>query len=223
MPLTLRRNGVKMDEYYKFENTPLPYAYNALEPYIDTKTMELHHDRHLQTYINNLNALVKKHPQLQEWTLEKMVCYSDRLPRNDGMQLRFNAGGVYNHEFFFEGLTPPNNREAPIGNLAEAINETFLSFDGFKNQFKQAAMSVMGSGYAWLVLNKRCELQIVITSNQMTPICERLCPILNLDVWEHAHYLKHYNQRAAYIDDWFHVINWERALGNYLRCTQYCY
>ena len=201
------------NEYYPFVNLPLPYAYDALEPYIDEKTMHLHHDKHLQTYIDNLNKVLDAHPELQSVSLTELLKYLSRMPADVQQPIRNNGGGVYNHRFYFALLTNPSEGEA-VGHLGEAITRTFGSFQNFKDQFKQAALSVFGSGYAWLVLNNG-RLEIMTTANQNTSIELRLGPILAIDVWEHAYYLKHYNVRADYIDDWFKVVNWEQAELNY--------
>ena len=201
------------NEYYPFVNLPLPYAYDALEPYIDEKTMHLHHDKHLQTYIDNLNKVLDAHPELQSLSLTELLKYLSRMPADVQQPIRNNGGGVYKHRFYFALLTNPTEGEA-VGHLGEAITRTFGSFQNFKDQFKQAALSVFGSGYAWLVLNNG-RLEIMTTANQNTSIELRLGPILAIDVWEHAYYLKHYNVRADYIDDWFQVVNWEQAELNY--------
>lgn len=206
-----------MYEHYKFENKPLPYDYSALEPYIDTKTMELHHDKHLQTYVDNLNLALKNYPALHSWSLEKLLYNTDRLPKEIRTAVHNNGGGVYNHNFYFEGMANSEIKK-PIGNLATAIDNFFGSYDEFKSKFKQQALSVFGSGYAWLVMDRMGNLKIITTANQDTPIVKNLCPILVIDVWEHAYYLKHYNKRTDYIDDWFQVINWEKAEENYMKC-----
>lgn len=206
------------NEHYPFVNLPLPYDYNALEPFIDEKTMQLHHDKHLQTYINNLNNTLKEHPQLQKFSLEQLIRNSSRLPQKLQSEVRNNAGGVYNHRFFFNGLQNPTQTE-PSGKLADAINRRFGSFGAFRDEFKKAALSVFGSGYAWLALD-RGKLRIITTANQNSPIEQNLCPVMAIDVWEHAYYLKHYNVRTDYIDDWLQIINWEKAEQNYMDCLK---
>lgn len=204
-----------MSEHYKFSNTPLPYPYDAMEPYIDEKTMRLHHNRHLQAYVDNLNKALSSCPRFQTWTLEELIRNIPSLPENIRTAVARNSGGVFNHQFYFSGLTYPDSAQ-PFGKLAEAIKNRFGSCDSFRKQFKEAALSVFGSGYAWLVVNAACQLEIITTRNQDTPLPLGLCPVLNIDVWEHAYYLKHYNLRADYIDDWFHVVNWNSANKNYL-------
>lgn len=205
-----------MNENYKFINLPLPYAYNAMEPFIDEKTMRLHHDRHLQTYIDNLNKALSKYPLFQSWPIEQLIVNVPSLPEEIQTAVANNAGGVFNHQFYFSNLANPAPPQ-PVGILGEAINKEFGSFTSFQNQFQTAALSVFGSGYAWLVVNAAEQLAIITTANQDTPLPQGLYPLLNLDVWEHAYYLKHYNLRADYIDDWFHVVNWENANKNYMR------
>ncbi|WP_343210492.1 superoxide dismutase [Anaerolentibacter hominis] len=206
-----------MNEHYEFINTPLPYAYDAMEPYIDEKTMRLHHDKHLQTYIDNLNKALSKYPQLQGWTLQQLIVNVPSLPEDIQTAVKNNAGGVFNHQFYFSNLLNPAPQE-PDGMLGDAIRGKYGSFPAFKDQFKQAASSVFGSGYAWLVVDATGDIQIITTANQDTPFPLGMCPVLNIDVWEHAYYLKHYNVRADYIDDWFHVINWDNANNTYMRC-----
>lgn len=206
-----------MNEHYPFVNPPLPYAYDALEPFIDTKTMQLHHDRHLQTYVNNLNNTLKDYPELQSWSLEKLIYNADKLPLAIRQPIKNNGGGVYNHIFYFDGMTNSETR-SQAGTLYPAIIRDFGSVERFYNEFKNQALSVFGSGYAWLVVDQNGKLRIVTSANQDTPLVQNFCPVAAIDVWEHAYYLKHYNERAAYIDDWFNVVNWERASELYKNC-----
>lgn len=207
-----------MNEHYPFVNPPLPYAYDALEPYIDTKTMHLHHDRHLQTYVDKLNSTLKDYPELHSWSLEQLIYNADRLPAAIRQSVINNGGGVYNHIFYFNGMSNSQTRWQ-AGMLYNAIVRDFGSVETFYDEFKQQALSVFGSGYAWLVVDQNGKLKIVTSANQDTPIVQNLCPVAVIDVWEHAYYLKHYNERAAYIDDWFNVANWERAGELYMSCT----
>lgn len=206
-----------MNEHYPFQNPPLPYAYNALEPYIDEKTMHLHHDKHLQTYVDNLNLALKPYPALQNRSLIQLLSRPDALPEHLKTPIKNNAGGVYNHIFYFFNLNNEGNKQLPEPLLGK-MNASFGSFENFKDEFTKAALSVFGSGYAWLVLDKSGSLSIVITKNQDTPISSGLCPVLNIDVWEHAYYLKHYNVRADYIKDWFSVVDWNQANRNLINC-----
>lgn len=206
-----------MNEHYPFVNPPLPYAYNALEPFIDTKTMHLHHDRHLQTYVDNLNNALENYPALQSWSLEQLITNTNEIPAEIQTAVRNNGGGVYNHIFYFNGLTPYGTNTS-AGALYRAIVNDFGSTDQFFNEFRNQALSVFGSGYAWLVVNSDGRLQIVTSPNQDTPLAQGFCPVLTIDVWEHAYYLKHYNERVNYINDWFQVINWVRTETLYNQC-----
>lgn len=200
-----------MNESYKFENIPLPYGYNGLEPYIDGKTMELHHGKHLQNYINKLNALLEPYPYLQNKPLDWLVKYAYTLPEALKIPVAQNAGGVYNHFFYFEELSDNGNSE-PAGEFKEYLEKYYPSFAELTANLASAALSVFGSGYAWLAINRRKAPVIVTTPNQMTTLTEDLYPLANIDVWEHAYYLKHYNDRAGYIADWFKVADW-RIIG----------
>ena len=201
------------NNHYPFINTPLPYSYDALEPFIDEETMYLHHDRHLQTYIDNLNRFLEENPSLQKFSLEELLTIWRRLPCHLQTPLRNSAGGVYNHRFYFDSMTPPGSSCSAL-RLFKAMSCQFGSPENFRAQFKEAALSVFGSGYAWLVLDRGC-LKIVTSANQNTPFIRSRTLILNIDVWEHAYYLKHYNLRADYIDDWFRVVNWGMAENQY--------
>ncbi len=205
------------NNFYPFINLPLPYDYSALEPYIDTKTMTLHHDRHLQSYIDKLNELLSENPRLQRLSLEQLCGLgTGRLPTGLGTEIKNNAGGVYNHRLYFETLRKPVGT-GPVGALAEAIEQQFGDVAGLFGELKKAGMSVFGSGYAWLV-SERGRLGIMTTANQDNPagIKRTLRPVLALDVWEHAYYLKHYNLRGDYINDWWQVIDWDKANRNFI-------
>ncbi|MCL2070895.1 MAG: superoxide dismutase [Oscillospiraceae bacterium] len=206
---------------YPFKLFKLPYAYDALEPHIDTLTMELHHDRHLKAFTDKLNSVLAPFPELHSWTLERLLCNINNLPVKIRTDIRNNAGGVYNHIYYFAGMKPnPNKSESPVPDdeLGCKINRHFENWDNFKAKFKEYALEVFGSGYLWLVTDRRGHLKILCTANQDSPISRGFCPILTIDLWEHAYYLKHYNERAAYIDDWFSVINTEFAEENYCCC-----
>lgn len=200
---------------YPFVNLPLPYAYDALEPFIDEKTMRLHHEKHLQAYIDNLNAVLKEEPQAQSLSLQQMLQCPALLPARIRIPAQRNAGGVYNHRLYFSGLANPAQGK-PEGRLMEEIERRFGGFEAFQKAFQKAALSVFGSGYAWLAYG-RCGLQIVTTANQDTPLAQGAFPILTIDVWEHAYYLKHYNVRAGYVSDWRQVLNWKEAEKRFLR------
>ena len=209
-----KREGCPL--HYPFENTPLPFAYDALEPYIDEETMRIHHQKHLQTYIDNLNRILAQRPGLQKLPLEELVTVSGRLPHAASLPLARNAGGVYNHRFFFEGLTP-HPMGKPDGDLACAIDKTFGSWEAFQKSFTNSALAVFGSGYTWLAMDRRGRLVIVSTANQEAPLARGLRPLLCLDVWEHAYYLKHQNRRGDYLPDWFAVVDWDVAGARYIR------
>lgn len=187
----------------------LPYAYDALEPFFDEETMHLHHDKHHQTYVNNLNATIEKHPEFFDKTVEELVAYLDRLPEDIRVAVRNNGGGHLNHTMFWEWLAP-NAGGAPTGDIAAAIDEAFGSFDDFKAEFKAAATGRFGSGWAWLVLDYG-KLKVVSTANQDNPISDGQIPVLGLDVWEHAYYLKYRNVRPDYIEAFFSLINWDKV------------
>lgn len=206
-------------EYYRFVNELLPYSYAALEPYIDVETMYLHHSKHLQTYIDKLNQTLSMYPYLQMYSLEELLYNVETLPKEVQVPIQNNGGGVYNHRFYFQGIMPGSGRE-PMGALLDAITQEFGSFSEMKKKLKEAALSVFGSGYGWLVKDENGKLQIMTTANQDTPLPKKMCPVLNVDVWEHAYYLKHYNLRADYIEDWFAVVNWEVAEENYKKCLE---
>lgn len=202
------------NNYYPFENTPLPYADDALEPAIDKETIGFHYGKHLQTYVNNLNNALKDYPELQKLSLEELIANPDALPEKVRNAVRNNGGGVYNHRFYFEGLT---NTEAkkPSGKLYDEVVKCFGSLDAFKAKFKEVALGVFGSGYAWLVVNNG-KLEIIGTPNQNSPLALGLKPIMTIDVWEHAYYLKYKNVRAAYIDSLLDILNWEVAEKRFL-------
>ena len=161
------KGGIALNKHYPFENTPLPYAYDALEPYIDEKTMQLRHDRQQKTYKDNLNSILKKYPQLQTLTLEQLICTAGQMSGKDCLAIARNAGGVYNHRFFFNGMCP-DGKKAPEGALAAAIDHRFGSLNAFQEKFTESALSVFGSGYVWLVNGQR-GLCFVTTATQETP------------------------------------------------------
>lgn len=187
----------------------LPYAYDALEPYIDVETMHLHHDKHHNTYVTNLNAAVEKHPELAEKSVEELISSISTVPEDIQTAVRNNGGGHANHSFFWEILAPNAGGE-PTGDLKAAIDETFGSFDELKAEFKTAATGRFGSGWAWLVLDNGT-LKVTSTANQDSPLMEGQTPVLGLDVWEHAYYLKYKNVRPDYIEAFWNLVNWEKA------------
>ncbi|WP_308689382.1 superoxide dismutase [uncultured Streptococcus sp.] len=186
----------------------LPYAYDALEPYIDEETMHLHHDKHHNTYVNNVNAALAKHPEIGE-DLERLLADVETIPTDIRQAVINNGGGHLNHALFWELMTP--EEIAPSAELAADLEATFGSFDDFKTAFTTAATTRFGSGWAWLVVNKEGKLEVMSTANQDTPISEGKTPILGIDVWEHAYYVKYRNVRPDYIKAFFSVINWNKV------------
>lgn len=189
---------------------PLPYAYNALEPHIDEQTMIIHHDRHHATYVNNLNAALEGHTDLASKSIEDLLKSLNDVPESIRTAVRNNGGGHANHTLFWEVLSP-NGGGQPTGAVADAINQTFGSFDKFKEEFTKAAAGRFGSGWAWLVVDNAGNLKITSTPNQDSPLSEGQTPILGLDVWEHAYYLKYQNKRPEYIAAFWNVVNWEEV------------
>ncbi|EGO2748229.1 superoxide dismutase [Fe] [Enterococcus sp. DIV2416] len=187
----------------------LPYAYDALEPYIDVETMHLHHDKHHNTYVTNLNAAIEKHPELGEKSVEDLISDMNAIPEDIRTAVRNNGGGHANHTFFWE-IMAPNAGGQPTGAIKEAIDEIFGSFDEMKAAFKTAATGRFGSGWAWLVVNNG-KLEITSTPNQDSPLMDGQTPVLGLDVWEHAYYLKYKNVRPDYIEAFWNVVNWDKV------------
>lgn len=199
-----------MSKTYPFKLENLPYDYNALEPYIDEDTMHYHHDKHLQAYVNNLNSALENHPELHNKTLEDLLKNLNTLPTEIQTKVKNNGGGVFNHNLYFDLMTPDSPKK-PVGKLAEAIDAKFGSFEKFKETFKKAALDRFGSGWAWLVADKNNELMVVSTPNQDVPLQLEVKPLLLIDVWEHAYYLKYQNRRGDYIDNFFNVVDWEKV------------
>lgn len=197
----------------KFELPPLPYAYDALEPTIDTLTMQIHHDKHHAAYVNNLNAALEKHPEFAVKDLNDLVRNLDKVPEDIRTAVRNNAGGHWNHSMFWE-IMGPKAGGSPTGELGAAINSTFGSFDEFKTKFQAAGAGRFGSGWAWLVLDKS-GLSISSTPNQDNPAMEMKGPVLGVDVWEHAYYLKYQNKRPDYLAAWWNVVNWDAVAKRY--------
>ncbi len=193
----------------------LPYAYDALEPYIDAKTMEIHHSRHHQTYISNLNAALADLPELAALPLEALLARIDSLPAQVQGAVRNHGGGHANHSLFWQVMSPTGGGE-PGGELAAAILRDLGGLEAFKQAFTQAALSRFGSGWAWLVVDGRGKLQVVSSANQDSPLMEGLTPILGLDVWEHAYYLKYQNKRPDYIAAFYNVIDWDEVARRYV-------
>jgi len=198
-----------------FELPKLPYAEDALEPYIDAQTMNIHHTKHHQTYITNLNAAIEKHPELAGKSLEGLLSDRNAVPEDIRMAVRNHGGGTWNHNLFWE-IMGPKMGGSPSGGLTRVLESAFGSFDVFKEEFTKAATTRFGSGWAWLV-TKGDGLAVVSTANQDSPLSEGMTPILGLDVWEHAYYLKYQNRRPEYISNWWNVVNWDAVADRFNR------
>jgi superoxide dismutase, Fe-Mn family len=197
----------------KFELPSLPYETNALEPHVDQQTMEIHHGKHHNAYVTNLNGALEGHADLQEKSLEEILSNLDEIPAEIRTAVRNNGGGHANHTLFWQILSP-NGGGQPSGELNEAINNKFGSYDKFQEEFAKAAATRFGSGWAWLVVNNG-ELELTSTPNQDTPVMEGKTPILGLDVWEHAYYLNYQNRRPDYISAFWNVVNWDEVEKRY--------
>ncbi|HEY9850998.1 MAG TPA: superoxide dismutase [Leptolyngbyaceae cyanobacterium] len=189
---------------------PLPYDYAALEPHIDGQTMRLHHDRHHQTYVDNLNKALAKYPNLQNSTVEALLRDLNSVPEDIRTAVRNNGGGHLNHTMFWQIMSPQGGGE-PTGAIAQEITKTFGNFSQFKEQFNAAGGARFGSGWVWLIRNPNGQLQITTTANQDSPIMDGAYPIMGNDVWEHAYYLKYQNQRNQYLNNWWNVVNWNEV------------
>jgi superoxide dismutase, Fe-Mn family len=205
-----------------FKLPPLPYGYSALGPFIDTRTMRIHHQKHHKKYVDELNKALKDYPELERKSVEELVASWQDLPEKIQRAVRNNAGGHLNHSLFWHWMAPPHKpgrMPKPRGKLAREINKTFGNLDKFKQQFTEAAKKVFGSGWAWLCLDNKNRLLIVTTANQDNPLTDGLSPVLGLDVWEHAYYLKYTSDRPDYIQAWWNVVNWPIAekLYNFYR------
>ncbi|NIM18837.1 MAG: superoxide dismutase [Candidatus Latescibacteria bacterium] len=193
-----------------YELPSLPYAYDALEPYIDARTMEIHHSKHHQTYVNNTNATLEKYADLDGKPIEDLLKDLSSIPEDIRTAVRNNGGGHANHMLFWTVMGPKAGGQ-PQGQLATAIEAAFGSFDKFKDQFETAAKTRFGSGWAWLSRKSDGGLIVTSTANQDTPLSEGMTPILTIDVWEHAYYLKYQNRRPEYITNWWNVVNWNEV------------
>ncbi len=198
---------------------PLPYAYNALEPHIDARTMELHHDKHHASYVSNLNKALANNTTLQNQSVEALLRNLNQVPEDIRTAVRNNGGGHVNHSMFWEIMSPDGGGQ-PTGAIAAAINQSFGSFEAFKTQFNEAGSSRFGSGWVWLVRNAQGQLEITSTANQDSPLMDGQYPIMGNDVWEHAYYLKYQNQRGEYLNSWWNVVNWEEVNRRFERASQ---
>lgn len=199
---------------YPFKVEPLPYEYDALEPYLCKEILHLHHDKHYAGYVLKLNEILKNYPNLQNMTLDELLIKTDELPNEAKTAIRNQAGGVYNHQLYFAGM---NNVECeiPTDRLALAINSSFGSIEQFRAELTAAAVNQFGSGYAWLILSNG-KLEIIATPNQDTPLSLTVTPLLCIDVWEHAYYLQYQNRRADYVENWFNLISWDFVGARYM-------
>ena len=191
-----------------FALPPLPYDFGALEPHIDAQTMEIHHDKHHQAYINNLNGAIEKHPELASKSIEELLKDLSAIPEDIRAVVRNNGGGHYNHSLFWE-IMGPNGGGEPTGAVGAAISSTFGDYATFKETLTKTAVGQFGSGWGWLVKDSSGKLSLVGRPNQDTPLSEGLTPVLGVDVWEHAYYLKYQNRRPDYVGAWFNTINWD--------------
>ncbi len=197
-----------------FELPPLPYDYGALEPHIDTQTMQIHHDKHHAAYVTNLNKALENAPEFANKTVDELVANPGSLPEKIRQAVINNGGGHYNHTLFWQIMGPKGGGE-PKGDLAKAINAAFGNYEGLREKVNNAGMTRFGSGWAWLVADKTGQLQVVSTANQDNPLANGLQPILGVDVWEHAYYLKYQNRRADYLSAWWNVVNWDAVAARY--------
>ncbi len=202
------------DATYPFVVQPLPYEYDALMPVLDEETLKFHHDKHYKTYVDNLNNILADYPELQQMSLKELLTQMDNLPMAARKGIRNNGGGVFNHELYFDSMKAPVGQE-PTGDLAEAIKRNFGSYQQWKEQMKQAAVTTFGSGWAWLLTDKAGQLIILQTPNQDVPDLLEYTPLFLVDVWEHAYYLQYQNRRADYVEGWFDLINWRKAQKRY--------
>ena len=200
-----------------YQLPPLPYPFDALEPHIDARTMEIHHDKHHGAYVNNVNAALEGHPDLANMSIEDLMKNIDRVPDSIKTAVRNNGGGHANHSMFWQIMKKGGGGE-PKGEVADAINSSFGGFDQFKDQFSKAAAGRFGSGWAWLVVNNG-KLEIMSTANQDSPYMEGKTPIMGLDVWEHAYYLNYQNRRPDYVSAWWNVVDWDEVNKRYKAAT----
>jgi Fe-Mn family superoxide dismutase len=197
-----------------YELPKLPYAYDALEPHIDARTMEIHHTKHHQAYIDNVNKAIKGKADLEKKSVEDLIRDLKSVPEDIRTVVRNNGGGHANHSFFWR-IMGPNAGGEPKGRLADDIKSNFGNFDDFREKFAAAGVGRFGSGWAWLIKNKTGKLEIVSTPNQDSPLMDGNTPIVGVDVWEHAYYLKYQNRRADYLKAWWNVVNWDAVAKNY--------
>lgn len=209
-----------MKEHYPFILKELPYNYDALEPYIDEETVRIHYNKHLKTYVDKLNETLETYTMYHNFSLETLLCNLDKLPRKIRESVRNNGGGVFNHNIYFSILERKGSKK-PIGNIEKAIQKEFNTYEQLVEKLRNEANNLFGSGYAWLAMDNNKRLKVVTTRNQDTVLAINLYPILLIDVWEHAYYLKYQNRRARYTDNFFNIINWEKVEENYNNGVKY--
>ncbi|WP_369901613.1 superoxide dismutase [Bacillus manliponensis] len=198
-----------------FHLPELPYDYDELKPYIDANTLALHHGKHHATYVNNLNGALEKYEELQSKSIEELLCDLSSLPEDIKTAVRNNGGGHYCHSLFWDGMSPKGGGE-PNADIAKAIDHYFHTFDNLKDQLSKAAISRFGSGYGWLVLDGN-QISVMSTPNQDTPLTEGKIPLLVIDVWEHAYYLKYQNRRPEFVTNWWNTVDWDKVNERYLQ------
>ena len=194
----------------------LPYGFDALEPHIDARTMEIHHDKHHAGYVSKLNGAIEGNSELENMDVEEILKLLNKVPENIRTAVRNNGGGHYNHSIFWTIMGPDGGGQ-PSGELASALSDTFGSFDKFKEEFSNAAATRFGSGWAWLIMDNNGNLSVMSTPNQDNPISQGFKPVMGIDVWEHAYYLKYQNKRPDYIQAWWNVINWDAVAERYAK------
>lgn len=192
----------------------LPYGFDALEPHIDARTMEIHHDKHHAGYVSKLNAAIEGNSELENMDVEEILKSLNKVPENIRTAVQNNGGGHYNHSIFWN-IMGPNGGGQPSGEIASALSDTFGSFDKFKEEFSNAAATRFGSGWAWLIMDNNGNLSVMSTPNQDNPISQGFKPVIGIDVWEHAYYLKYQNKRPDYIQAWWNVVNWDAVAERY--------
>jgi Fe-Mn family superoxide dismutase len=192
----------------------LSYSFSALEPFIDTKTMEIHHGKHHAAYVTNLNTALSHYPELPQKPVDELIAHLDLLPEAIRTAVRNNGGGHSNHSFYWELMTPGGS-SVPLGTLAQELGSAFGGFEEFKAKFEAAGLARFGSGWVWLVKNKKGSLEILSTPNQDSPRMDGLVPIIGNDIWEHAYYLNYQNRRADYLKAWWNLVNWEKAESHF--------
>ncbi len=208
-----------MEDHYPFTLPPLPYGYDALLPELDERTLHFHHDKHFQTYVDNLNQLLERCPDAQDWPLERLIQEWCTLPEDLRQGVRNNAGGVYNHDLYFRTMAPgPASGKTPAGPLEQAINRDFGSLHDLKQVLKTAALGQFGSGWAWLVTDADGNLSVQKTPNQDAPL--PLIPLTLVDVWEHAYYLGYQNRRGDYFESWWRLVDWPGISMRYEKLMQ---